>query len=95
MKPEDIYFLNYVKTKILPKYNLTEEDISLDKNDEYFTMKFLLQDARIDKMLEWYNTASKIYEEISTICYVVTKKKMDNLIVASDEKKTQNLLNLV
>jgi hypothetical protein len=95
MKAEEIYFLNYVKTKILPKYNLTEEDISFDKNEDYFIMRFILQDARIDKMLEWYEVASKLYEEVSTICYIVTKKKMDNLIVASDGKNSENLLTLV
>jgi len=95
MKAEEIYFLNYVKTKILPKYKLTEEDISFDKTEDYFIMRFILQDARIDKMLEWYETASKIYEEVSTICYVVTKKKMDNLIVASDGNSSVNLLTLI
>ena len=94
MKAEEIYFLNYVKTKILPKYNLTEEQIAFDKNEDYFVMRFILNDSKIEKMLEWYNTASKLYEEVSTICYVVTKKKMDNLIVSSDEN-FENLLKLV
>jgi hypothetical protein len=48
MKPEEIYFLNYVKTKILPKYGLTENDISFSKNDEFFTMQYLIQGKRID-----------------------------------------------
>ena len=52
MKAEEIYFLNYVKTKILPKYNLTEEQIAFDKNEDYFVMRFILNDSKIEKMLE-------------------------------------------
>ena len=36
----------------------------------------------------------KIYDEISTICYITTKKKLDNIIVESGTK-TENLLNLI
>jgi len=68
MKPEEIYFLNYVKTKVLPKHGLTENDISFTKNDEYFTMQYLIQGRRIQDIMEWYNKAEKIYNEISTIC---------------------------
>ena len=44
--------------------------------------------------MEWYNKAEKIYDEISTICYITTKKKLDNIIVESGTK-TENLLNLI
>ena len=94
MKPEEIYFLNYVKTKILPKHGLTENDISFSKNDVYFTMQYLIQGRRIVDIMEWYNKAEKIYDEISTICYITTKKKLDNIIVESGTK-TENLLNLI
>jgi hypothetical protein len=94
MKPEEIYFLNYVKTKVLPKYGLTENDISFSKNDEFFIMQYLIQGRRIEDIMEWYNKAEKIYDEISTICYITTKKKLDNIVVES-ENKTENLLNLI
>ena len=94
MKPEEIYFLNYVKTKILPKHGLTENDVCLSKNDEFYIMEYLIKGKRIEDITEWYNRALKLYEEISTICYVTTKKKLDNIVVES-ENKTENLLNLV
>jgi hypothetical protein len=94
MKPDEIYFLNYVKTKVLPKYGLTENDVSFSKNDEFFIMKYLIQGRRIEDIMEWYNKAEKLYDEISTICYITTKKKLDNIVVESEEK-TENLLNLI
>lgn len=94
MKPEEIYFLNYVKTKVLPKFGLTENEISLSKNDEFFVMEYLIKGRKIEDILDWYNKASKLYEEISTICYITTKKKLDNIVVES-ENKTENLLNLI
>lgn len=94
MKPEEIYFLNYVKTKILPKHGLTENDVSLSKNDEFFTMEYLIKGRKIEDIFEWYNKATKLYDEISTICYITTKKKLDNIVVESEEK-TENLLILI
>ena len=94
MKPEEIYFLNYVKTKILPKHGLTENDVSLSKNDEFFTMHYLIKGRKIEDILEWYNKATKLHDEISTICYITTKKKLDNIVVESEEK-TENLLILI
>jgi len=94
MAPEEVYFLNYVKTKILPKHGLTENDISLSKNEEFFTMQYLIKGRKIEDIIEWYNKAIKLYDEISTICYITTKKKLDNIVVESEEK-TENLLNLI
>ena len=96
MKPEEIHFLSYVKTKVLPKHGLSESDVSLTKNDDFFVMQYLLEGKKMEDMLSWYEKASKLHEEISTICYVVTKKKMDNIIVSGDKvKDSENLLNQI
>lgn len=94
MNPEEVYFLNYVKTKILPKHGLTENDVSLSKNEEFFTMIYPIKGRKIEDITEWYNKALKLHDEISTICYITTKKKLDNIWVGSDET-TENLLILI
>jgi hypothetical protein len=95
MKPEVVYFLNYVKTKILPKYGLDEDTISINEKKDYFEIEYLIGGRTFEDISNWYPIASKLHEEVSNVCYVTTRKKLDNIVINSDTLKGKNLLNLV
>jgi ferritin len=95
MNPEVVYFLNYVKTKVLPKYGLTENDVSIEDKVDYFVMDYILEHKTFEEISDWYEKAKKLHEEISGVCYVITRRKLDNLRVNGKINKSSNLLNLV
>jgi len=95
MNPEVVYFLNYVKTKVLPKYGLTEDDVSIEDKVDYFVMDYLLEGKTFEEISGWYEKAKRLHEEVSGVCYVITRKKLDNLRINGKFNKESNLLNLV
>lgn len=95
MKPEVVYFLNYVKTKILPKYGLDEEKILINEKKDYFVIEYLIGGRTFEDISNWYPIASKLHEEVSNVCHVITRKKLDNIIINSDTSKGKNLLTLI
>jgi BioD-like phosphotransacetylase family protein len=58
-------------------------------------MDYILEHKTFEEISGWYETAKKLHEEISGVCYVITRKKLDNLRVNGKINKSSNLLNLV
>jgi hypothetical protein len=97
LRPQDILYLKYIRDKVLVKYSLPPDCVSIEfMDDEFYRLIFPMRKFPFEVFMYRYEIIDKLYEELKSLTEVFSTKRLHFMKVYVDYRpKNKNLLYLI